>query len=132
MTSKIEEKKQFASRLKLAIDAKGFRNSPTGIANQFNAIYQGNPVTPHTTRNWLLGNSLPTHEKMVCLGNLLGTSPEQLRYGRSTEKTFVLDGHIPSAEDQQCFKGYFQLSKSQQRLIRELVSEMTITTNKKG
>jgi hypothetical protein len=48
LTSKIEEKRQFASRLKLAIDAKGFRNSPTELANLFNAIYQGNPVTPHT------------------------------------------------------------------------------------
>lgn len=124
LTSKLEEKKQFASRLKLAIDAKGFRNSPTEIANLFNAIYQGNPVTPHTTRNWLLGSSLPTHEKMVCLGNLLGTSPEQLRYGRSNEMTFVLDGHKPSAEDQQFFKQYLKLNTIQQRLIRELVFQI--------
>jgi hypothetical protein len=124
LTSKIEEKKQFASRLKQAIDAKGLRNSPTEIANLFNGLYQGNPVTPHTTRNWLMGSSLPTHEKMVCLGNLLGTSPEQLRYGRSTEMTFVLDGHKPSAEDQQFFKQYLNLNTVQQRLIRELVSQI--------
>ncbi len=124
MTSKIEEKKQFASRLKLAIDAKGLRNSPTEIANLFNGLYLGNPVTPHTTRNWLMGSSLPTHEKMVCLGNLLGTSPEQLRYGRSNEMTFVLDGHKPSAEDQQFFKQYLNLNTVQQRLIRELVFQI--------
>jgi hypothetical protein len=124
LTSKIEEKKQFASRLKLAIDAKGLRNSPTEIANLFNGLYLGNPVTPHTTRNWLMGSSLPTHEKMVCLGNLLGTSPEQLRYGRSNEMTFVLDGHKPSAEDQQFFKQYLNLNTVQQRLIRELVFQI--------
>ena len=125
MTSKIEEKKQFASRLKQAIDAKGFRSSPTEIATLFNAMYEGNPVRPHTARNWLLGNSLPTHEKMVCLGNLLDTSPEQLRYGRSNEMTFVLDGHTPSAEDQQFFKRYLMLTKVQQRLIRDVTCEMS-------
>jgi len=121
LTNKIEERKNFALRLKQAIDAKGFRSSPTEIANLFNVVYEGKPVTAHTTRNWLLGNSLPTHEKMVCLGVLLDTSPEQLRYGRSTEKTFVLDGHNPSAEDQQFFKNYLRLKTVQQRLIRELI-----------
>lgn len=124
VTSKIEEKRQFASRLKLAIDAKGFRNSPTQIANHFNDLYQGKPVTSHTARNWLMGSSFPTHEKMVCLGRLLGTSPEQLRYGRSNEMTFVLDGLKPSAEDQQFFKQYLKLNKVQKRLIRDVTCEM--------
>lgn len=124
MDIKLNERKQFALRLKLAIEAKGYRDSPTELANLFNAVYQGTPVTPHTARNWLLGSSLPTHEKMVCLGNLLGTSPEQLRYGRSTEMTFVLDGHKTSAEDQQFFKQYLKLNPIQQRLIRELVFQI--------
>jgi hypothetical protein len=121
---KLNERKQFALRLKLAIEAKGYRDSPTELANLFNAVYQGTPVTPHTARNWLLGSSLPTHEKMVCLGNLLGTSPEQLRYGRSTEMTVVLAGHKTSAEDQQFFKQYLKLNPIQQRLIRELVFQI--------
>ncbi len=73
-------------------------------------------------------HSLPTHEKMVCLGNLLDTSPEQLRYGRSNEMTFVLDGYTPSAEDQQFFKRYLMLTKVQQRLIRDVTCEMSGVT----
>jgi hypothetical protein len=124
VTIKIEEKKQFASRLTLALEAKGYRDSPTLLKNLFNESFQGDPITPHTARNWLLGSSLPTHEKMVCLGQMLNTSPEQLRFGRSSEKTFVLDGLEPSAEDQQFFKQYLKLNTVQQRLVRELVFQI--------
>ena len=48
MDTKLSDKKQFALRLKLAIKAKGYRESPTELANLFNGVYQGNPVTPHT------------------------------------------------------------------------------------
>ena len=98
----------------------------------FNAAFQGRAITPHTARNWILGNALPTHEKMVCLASLLRTSPEQLRFGRSSEKTLVIEGLEQTAEDQQFFKSYLQLNKSQQRLIRDLVDQIRKTLTHVG
>ena len=70
----------------------------------------------------MLGNAIPTHDKLACLANLLDTSSEELRYGRSCEKTFVFDGEDLSAVDQKFLKTYLSLPIKQQRLIREMIA----------
>jgi hypothetical protein len=118
---------QFASRLTVAIADKGIRSSPTLLANLFNQVFQGRSITPHTARNWLLGKALPTQDKMVCLAKLLDTSPEQLRFGRSSEKTLMADFDGVQTEvanvDQQFFKRYLALTESQRRMVRDVVGE---------
>ena len=124
------ENQKFAERLAIAIDSKGLKQSPTVIATLFNSKYEGRLITPHTARNWLLGKSLPTQEKLVCLAEILSTSPEQLRYGRAKEKTLIADfgnGEFDvSNADQQFIKQYLRLSKVQRRLIRELADEFKV------
>jgi hypothetical protein len=118
---------QFATRLAVAISAKGYKHSPTVIGKLFNKQFQGRSVTTHTARNWLLGRTMPTQDKMVCLAKLLDTSPEQLRFGRSCEKTLIADFDGVEKEvanvDQQFFKRYLGLTALQQRVIREVMSE---------
>ena len=118
---------QFALRLTEAIADKGIKKSPTLIGNLFNQQFQGRPITPHTARNWLLGKTMPTQDKLICLAKLLDTSPEQLRFGRSREKTLLAKfgdelsdvAHV----DQQFFNRYLALTESQRRLVRDVVSE---------
>ena len=127
MTTTQTENNQFAERLAVAISAKGIKPSPTAIGKLFNQEFQGRPVTPHTARNWLLGKAMPTQDKMVCLAKLLDTSPEQLRFGRSSEKTLIADFegiHTEVANvDQQFFKRYLSLTESQRRVVRDVVTE---------
>ena len=125
------ENQKFAERLFIAIDSKGLKQSPTVIANLFNSKYEGRLITPHTARNWLLGKALPTQDKMVCLAKLLDTSPEQLRFGRSSEKTLMADFDGVQTEvanvDQQFFKRYLALTKMQRRVVRDVVAEFKAT-----
>ena len=118
-------------RLAIAIDSKGLKQSPTVIANLFNSKYEGRLITPHTARNWLLGKSLPTQEKLVLLAKLLDTSPEQLRFGRSSEKTLIAKFGAGMSEvanvDQQFFRRYLALTESQRRVVREVVDEFKST-----
>ena len=106
---------------------KGIKQSPTVIGNLFNQQFQGRAITPHTARNWLLGKAMPTQEKMVCLAKLLDTSPEQLRFGRSSEKTLMADFDGVQTEvanvDQQFFKRYLALTEKQRRVVRDVVRE---------
>ena len=64
---------------------------------------------------------------MVCLAKLLDTSPEQLRYGRSSEKTLMTDFGGVQTEvtnvDQQFFRRYLALTESQRRVVRDVVGE---------
>ncbi len=68
----------------------------------------------------------------MCLAEILSTSPEQLRYGRSKEKTLIANignGEFEvSNADQQFIKQYLGLSKDQRHLFRELAAEMKLTT----
>lgn len=130
MTPTQSENNQFAERLAVAISAKGIKPSPTVIGKLFNQEFQGRPVTPHTARNWLLGKAMPTQDKMVCLAKLLATSPEQLRFGRSSEKTLIADFDGLQTEitnvDQQFFRRYLALTDAQRRIVRDVVGEFKI------
>lgn len=121
---------EFAERLAVALASKSIKHSPTVLANQFNSKFDGRAVTPHTARNWMLGKSMPTQDKMICLAQLLDTSAELLRYGRHSEKTLTLinaDGTETelSSKQQQLVRKYITLSSSQQKLVSDLVDEIS-------
>lgn len=118
----------FSERLSIAMSDKAIKVSPTLLANLFNNDFSGRKITPHTARNWILGKSFPTQEKLVHLAKLLDTSAEQLRYGRHSEKTFVInqaDGTEKelTSNQQQFVRRYMLLSEVQQRLLNEIVTE---------
>jgi hypothetical protein len=107
---------------------KSIKVSPTLLANLFNLTFSGRGITPHSARNWILGKSFPTQDKLVHLSKLLDTSAEFLRYGRHIEKTFVIsqaDGSEKelTSNQQQFVRRYLLLSEVQQRLLNEIVTE---------
>jgi hypothetical protein len=117
---------EFAARLEKAMAEKSIKHSPTVLANLFNLRFDGKAVAIITVRNWILGKSLPTQDKLVVLAQLLDTSAEQLRYGRHSEKTLTLlnaDGIETelTASQQKLVRKYISLNKAQQRLVSDLV-----------
>ena len=126
MTLRTDMYMEFAARLELALTAKSIKHSPTVLANLFNSVFDGRAVTVHTARNWTLGLSLHTHDKLVVLAELLDTSSEYLRYGRNSEKTLTIQNADGSeteltSSQQQLVRKYIMLSASQQRLVNDLV-----------
>jgi len=121
---------EFAARLEQAMAAKSIKHSPTVLANLFNSVFDGRAVTPHTARNWILGKSLPTQDKLLVLAELLATSAEQLRYGRHSEKTLMISNADGSETEltgsqQQLVRKYILLTASQQKLVSDLVSQLS-------
>ena len=122
---------EFAARLEGAMAEKSIKHSPTVLANLFNLRFDGKAVAIITVRNWILGKSLPTQDKLVVLAELLDTSAVQLRYGRHSEKTLTLmnaDGSESelSVSQKQLVRKYISLSKAQQRLVSDLVDELAV------
>ncbi len=76
----------FAEQLKQAMSAKSIKHSPIVLMRLFNAEFAGNSETQHTTRNWMLGRSMPTQGKLILLAKLLDISAEYLRFGTKGEK----------------------------------------------
>jgi len=129
LTLRIDMYMEFAARLEQAMAGKSVKHSPTVLAKLFNSVFDGRAVTPHTARNWILGKSLPTQDKLVVLAKLLDTSAEQLRYGRYSEKTLTIqnaDGSetLLTGSQQQLVRKYISLNEVQQRLVSDLVGEL--------
>lgn len=76
------EREDFSGRLQQALrNADYSPDSPTQLAREFNIRFAGRPVTVHAARKWLVGEAIPTQEKLRTLADWLGVPAEWLRFG---------------------------------------------------
>lgn len=94
---------EFAARLSNLMVLAKLSDSPTKLTRAFNAVSGQKPVTTHAARKWIMGQSIPTQERLVVLSKLLGSTPQYLRYGVATEFT----APPPLTGDQQVLLAYF-------------------------
>ncbi len=131
----IPETQAFAERLRRALDAAGVRPSPTAVANAFNQRYWGRSITPHTARNWLLGQSMPTQDKLVVLAEWLQVSPDELRFGKSASGTRLSDADAQFEKldmaDREMIARYLGLSIADRKTVREVVAAMAVASSQK-
>jgi hypothetical protein len=60
---------------------KGKTLSPTALARDFNLRWRGMPVTVNATRKWLMGEAVPTMDKIETLSSMLNVTADWLRWG---------------------------------------------------
>ena len=82
--TKKDEVRAFTARLESLLLKKGSTLSPTALARDFNLRWRGVPVTVNATRKWLMGQAMPTMDKIAVLANMLNTSQDWLRFGDSS------------------------------------------------
>jgi transcriptional regulator with XRE-family HTH domain len=76
------ERESFSERLQQALrNAEYSPDSPTQLAREFNIRFEGRPITVHAARKWLVGEAIPTQEKLRTLAQWLGVPAEWLRFG---------------------------------------------------
>jgi hypothetical protein len=79
------EREDFSERLQQALrNADYSPDSPTQLAREFNIRFPGRPVTVHAARKWLVGEAIPTQEKLRTLAQWLGVPADWLRFGSSS------------------------------------------------
>jgi hypothetical protein len=82
-----QERADFSQRLQQALNQNGYPpDSPTALAREFNLRFSGGPVTVHAARKWLVGESVPTQEKVRTLASWLDVPIEWLRFGSAAGK----------------------------------------------
>ena len=131
MSSKLvrPEAKTFSERFRKALLDAGVPQSPTVIAHEFNLRYWGKSVSLYAVRNWLLGHSMPTQDKLRALAQWLDMSPHELRFGPEPGTAMVVYEASPeeggmTAADRAMLTRYMQLSAHQRRLVCDLVAEL--------
>jgi transcriptional regulator with XRE-family HTH domain len=71
----------FGERLKQSLSKSGYKLSPTVLEREFNQRHWGTPVTVQAVRKWLLGDVIPTQDKLQTLAEWLQVDPHWLRFG---------------------------------------------------
>ena len=124
------ETKAFADRLRRALDGIGVRPSPTLVANEFNTRYWGQSITSHTARNWLLGRSIPTQDKLRVLAEWLQVAPDLLRFGEQTSSPSAFADQQLDMQDREMLQKYLTLPVEDRQIIRRVVSSLMLSHSK--
>jgi transcriptional regulator with XRE-family HTH domain len=129
--SSSSEQENFSKRFRQALrNADYSPDSPTQLAREFNIRYNSGHVTPHAVRKWLVGESIPTQDKLRILANWLGVTAEWLRYGNEDPangdappkagNSQELHERFESA-DVKLLSDLYRLDKHYQTIAREII-----------
>ncbi len=71
----------FSKRLNWTLEALGVPTSATIVQREYNSRSNQSPITTHAARKWLLGEAIPTQERIQVLAEWLNVSASWLRFG---------------------------------------------------
>ena len=128
MTSS-DERNQFSERLQQALRSAEYSpDSPTQLAREFNARFTGQPVTVHAARKWLMGESIPTQEKLRSLAKWLNVTAEWLRFGTASANN---SNSSLNSSDAKIIASLRQLDEENRQLVFEFIRLLVRMDRKK-
>lgn len=118
-------KAEFAQRLHAALERAGVPPKPALIEREFNQRYWGKPITLHAARLWLRGETIPSHDRLLCLAEWLGVEPQTLRYGDEVpqavrERRKRWDEGI-GYQEREIFELFLKLPVPSRKVAREVI-----------
>ena len=121
----MNNKLEFAQRLKAAMEAAGLEARPGVLLNLFNANYWGRSVSFQAVSRWLRGEAIPEQDKLLVLASALKIEPEVLRFGEAVRNSVRQhrqrwDEGVGYLE-RETFDAFLQLPAPQRKLIREVI-----------
>ncbi|WP_111884242.1 XRE family transcriptional regulator [Acinetobacter sp. CFCC 11171] len=120
-----DEKALFAKRLVLAMQSKGYEAKASILEREFNLNYSGKPMTLHGVRKWLIGEAIPSGDKLLALAKWLEIPPEELILNKNIQTAIQQRDARWKQElgykDKEVFEGYTQLSSSHKKIIRDMI-----------
>jgi transcriptional regulator with XRE-family HTH domain len=123
------ERELFSQRLRKILERAQYApDSPTQLAREFNVRYDGKPVTVHAARKWLMGEAIPTQDKVRALSRWLGVTAEWLRFGGPENKAFDQNGGGQDGRIQPKFLTLIEdlerLDERHQKIVFSLVRQL--------
>jgi transcriptional regulator with XRE-family HTH domain len=118
----ISEKSAFNQRLVKALkDAKVEAGSPTVFAREFNRRFTGKSISTYAARKWLMGESIPTQDKLRLLATWLGVSAEWLRFGENVVADTEQEDSFYNSPDFELLHSFNMLNGEHKLVAREVI-----------
>ena len=121
-----DTKREFARRLKAAMEDADYVARPAVLELEFNTRYWGKPMTLHGVRRWLEGETLPGFEKVAVLAEWLKTTPDDLGLGMPSRASRVEQRRARwdtgvGYQERELFEAFLRLPVPQRRVVREVI-----------
>jgi hypothetical protein len=117
--------RQFAVRLREAMGRAGYPARPAVLEREFNTRYWGKPMTLHGVRRWLLGETMPSNDKIKVLAEWLGEAPQDLGFGEQdmdkVEEPRRRWGSAFGYQEREVMEAFLSLPVAQRRVVREVI-----------
>ena len=121
----MNNKLEFAQRLRDAMLAAGLQARPGVLLNLFNTNYWGRSVTFQAVSRWLRGEAIPEQDKLLALADVLKIEPQVLRFGEQVSHSIQKQkqrwdegvGYL----ERETFDAFLKLPAPQRKLIREVI-----------
>ncbi len=121
----MDDKLEFARRLRDAMQAAGLEPRPGVLVNLFNTHYWGRSVSFQAVSRWLRGQAIPEQDKLVVLAGVLNIQPEVLRFGEGVRLSIEQRNHRWEMGvgylERDTFDAFLQLPAAQRKIIREVI-----------
>lgn len=128
MTSKIasQERQHFSDRLQDRLRKAGIKVKASVVAHEFNLRADGAAITTHAARKWLLGEAMPTHERMRILAGWLGVHASWLQYGDAENGDYASGSPVPDIHSSELMliQDYRRLPEHGQKILRQMMSSL--------
>jgi transcriptional regulator with XRE-family HTH domain len=126
MVKSSSEREQFSQRLqKMLRQTHHSPDSPTELAREFNIRFSGPPVTVHAARKWLVGEAIPTQDKIRALAQWLVVPADWLRFGNDAARPDVpsvsSSANAASPVDLKLIADLKLLDEPHRQIVREVV-----------
>ncbi len=117
----------FARRLIDAMSFAGLDDSPTTLSRFFNLHGDGDVISMHGARRWLLGEAIPTQKHLNSLARMLGVSSAWLLLGKGAMLEGVGNPSQPDTQDgeQAILQAYLTLNEPERELVWNLMRMLT-------
>ena len=103
----------------------GYKAQPAVLEREFNLRYWGKPMTLHGVRRWLRGESIPQHDKIIVLAEMLNVPPEELTFGleikQQIKETRARWEDGIGYQEREIIEAFLALPTPQRKIVREVI-----------
>jgi len=122
----MNEKLEFAERLRSAMLAAGYEARPSVLEKGFNSRYWGRSVTFQAASRWLRGEAIPSQEKLQVLAEWLKIEPHALRFGEQAAESIRAKRQqwdkALDYQERETIEQYLGLPIAQRKVVREVIA----------
>jgi hypothetical protein len=120
---KLSEQQAFAERLRATLAAADVKVRTSVVWEKFNSLSNDPPVTKHAVRKWLMGESIPTQQRIKVLSAWLKVDSTWLRFGEELAQD---ENNKLSVDEQMLVKSYRRLPERERQKLLSLVQTMAV------